>query len=148
MLSKTSHTILRLSTQQWWVPGETKLGKSMNSISCRKCAEFSPEEMRPYYREFQYQGCKLDSLLNSWSRGFQTINLYIYIYFTFTFSQYLVIWIFSVIKASHSSHSLQIAQSDTLYKVCWSGNCWWLFIYSILIFLQDLMWVQRWVQIN
>ena len=23
----------------------------MNGISCRKCAEFSPEEMRPYKRE-------------------------------------------------------------------------------------------------
>ena len=45
---------------------------------CRKCAEISPEEMRPYKRGFQYQGCKLQSLLNS--RGFQTINLYIYIY--------------------------------------------------------------------
>ena len=54
----------------------------MNGISCRKCAEFSPEEMRPYKREFQYQGCKLQSLLNS--LGFQAINLYIYIYlFTF-----------------------------------------------------------------
>ena len=49
-------------------------------ISCRKCTEFSPQEMRPYEKEFQYHGCKLWSLLNS--RGYQTINTHIY---TFTF---------------------------------------------------------------
>ena len=48
-----------LSTQQWWVPGGMKIGKIVNGISCRKCAEFSPESMRPYMREFQYRGCKL-----------------------------------------------------------------------------------------
>ena len=36
------------------------------------------EEMEPYKREFQYQGSKLWSLLNS--RGVQTINIYFYIY--------------------------------------------------------------------
>ena len=83
VLGKTSHAIPSLSTQQWWVPGGTKIGNIVNGFSCRKCAEFSPEEMRPYERELQYQGCRLESLLNSW--GFQTINLYIYIYlFTFT----------------------------------------------------------------
>ena len=33
--------------------------KIVTGICYRKCAEFSPEEMRPYKREFQYQGCKL-----------------------------------------------------------------------------------------
>ena len=47
----------------------------MNDNSRRKCAEFSSEEMRPYKREFQYQGCKLLSLLNS--MGYQTINIHI-----------------------------------------------------------------------
>ena len=38
---------------------ERKKWKIVNGISCRKCAGFSPEEMRPCKREFQYQGCKL-----------------------------------------------------------------------------------------
>ena len=38
---------------------EQKNWKIVNGISCRKCAEFSSEEMKPYKREFQYQGCKL-----------------------------------------------------------------------------------------
>ena len=55
-----------------------KIGKNVNEISCRKCAEFFPEDMRPYMREFQYQGFKLWSLLNS--QGYQTINMHIYIH--------------------------------------------------------------------
>ena len=39
----------------WW----NEQWRIVNGNSCRKCAEFSPEEMRPYKREFQYQGCKL-----------------------------------------------------------------------------------------
>ena len=39
----------------WW----NKQWRIVNGNSCRKCAEFSTEEMRPYKREFQYQGCKL-----------------------------------------------------------------------------------------
>ena len=50
----------------------------MNGISCRKCLEFSPEEMRLYKREVQYQGCKLSSLLKA--RGYQTINGHIYLF--------------------------------------------------------------------
>ena len=78
VVGKTSHTILPLSTQQWWVPGGMKTGKIVNGISCRICTQLSPEEMNRCKREFQYHWCKLSSLLNS--RGFQTINLYIYIY--------------------------------------------------------------------
>ena len=37
-------------------------------LSCRKCAEFSPEEMRPQKSVLQYLGCKLYSLLKS--RGY------------------------------------------------------------------------------
>ena len=54
------------------------------SIAAGKCAnaEFSPKEMRQYKREFQYQGYKLWSLLNS--LGYQTINIRIDLYlFTF-----------------------------------------------------------------
>ena len=58
----------------WWNEQWT----TMNGNSCRKCAEFPPEEMRPYKREFQYHGCKLWSLLNS--MGYQPINIHIYIY--------------------------------------------------------------------
>ena len=58
----------------WW----NENCRIVNGISCRKCAEFSPEELRPYGREFEYQWCKLRSLLNSW--GYQTINLHIFIY--------------------------------------------------------------------
>ena len=61
--------------------------KIVNGISCRECAAFSPEEMRPYKREFQYQGCKLKSPLNS--REYQTINIYIYIYTC----NYLTTWL-------------------------------------------------------
>ena len=59
VLGKTSHTIPPLSTQQRRVPGGTKTGKIVTGISCRKCVEFSPEEMRRYKREFLYQGCRL-----------------------------------------------------------------------------------------
>ena len=48
----------------------------VNGISCRKCTEFFPGEMILYKREFQYQGCKLWSLLNL--MGYQTINIHIY----------------------------------------------------------------------
>ena len=58
----------------WW----NNNWKIVNGTSFRKCTEFSPEEMIPYKIKFQYQVCKLQSLLNS--RGFQTINLYIYFY--------------------------------------------------------------------
>ena len=58
----------------WW----NKKWTIVNGIICRKCAEFSPEEIRPYKREFQYQGCKLWCLLNF--LGYQTINIHIYIY--------------------------------------------------------------------
>ena len=58
----------------WW----NEKWKIVNGIfSCRKCTEFSQEEMILYKREFQYQGCKLWSLLNS--MGYQTINIHIYI---------------------------------------------------------------------
>ena len=69
----------------WW----NKQWRIVNGNSCRKCAEFSPEEMRPYKREFQYQGCKLWSLLNS--MGYQTINIHIYIYI-YILSCCLVLW--------------------------------------------------------
>ena len=49
-VGQTSHSILPLPTQQWWIPGGTKNWKIVNGISCRKCAEFAPEEMRPYKR--------------------------------------------------------------------------------------------------
>ena len=39
--------------------------------------------MRPYKREFQYQGSKLWSLLNSNSTGYRTINVQIYILFIY-----------------------------------------------------------------
>ena len=51
--------------------------KIVNGINCRKYAEFPPEEMRLYKREFQYQGCNLWSMLNS---RYPTINIHIYIY--------------------------------------------------------------------
>ena len=53
--------------------------ENVNGISYRKCAEFSPEEIRPYMRKFQHKGCNLWSLLNS--HGYQTINIHIYIFF-------------------------------------------------------------------
>ena len=55
--------------------------KNVNGISCRKCADFSPEEMRPYKREFQYQGCNLWSLLNwtHWDIRLQTYPLFIHL---------------------------------------------------------------------
>ena len=52
----------------WW----NENWRIVNGISCGKCAEFSPEETRLHTREFQYQGCKLLSLLNS--RGYQTVK--------------------------------------------------------------------------
>ena len=61
----------------WW----NEQWRIVNVNSCRKCAEFSPVEMRLYKREFQYQGCKLWSLLNS--MGYRTINSYIHIYIYF-----------------------------------------------------------------
>ena len=92
VLGKTSHTRPPLSTQQWWVPGGTKKWRIVKCemalwyvISCRKCAEFSPEEMRPYKSEFRYQGCKLCSLLNSAEGDIKTINIHIYLFiFIFT----------------------------------------------------------------
>ena len=56
VLGKTSRTIPPLSTQQWWVPGATKI---VNGISFANALNCPPEEMGPYKREFQYQGCKL-----------------------------------------------------------------------------------------
>ena len=61
-------------TGTWW----NKKWRIVNGCSCRKWAELSLEEMMPYERVFQYQGCKLLSLLNS--MGYQTINIHIYIY--------------------------------------------------------------------
>ena len=103
------HTIPPLSTQQWWVPGGTKTGKIVNGISCRKCADFSPKEMRLYKREFQCEGCKLLSLLNS--RGFQTINLYICIY--------IYIWTLEPNKwRRHSTVQLPISyKSSNVHKL-------------------------------
>ena len=75
---QASHIMTPLSTQQWWMPGGTKNELIVIGISCTKSAEFPTEEMRPYEREFQYQGCKLWSLLNS--MGYQTVNIHIYIY--------------------------------------------------------------------
>ena len=43
-VGQTSYSILPLPTQQWWVPGGTKNWNIVNGISCRKCAEVSPEE--------------------------------------------------------------------------------------------------------
>ena len=63
----------------WW----NKKWRIVNGFSCRKCAEFCPEEMRLYKREFQYQGCKLWSLLNL--MGYQTINIHIYLYINIDF---------------------------------------------------------------
>ena len=68
-LSKLAGVMIMLGDGKWRI---------VNGISCRKCAEFFPEEMGPYKREFQYQGCKLCSLLNS--MGYQTINIHICIY--------------------------------------------------------------------
>ena len=49
---------------------ERKIGKLLMALN-------SPQIRQDRTREFQYQGCKLQSLLNSW--GFQPINIYIYI---------------------------------------------------------------------
>ena len=38
---------------------DTKFIKLISLLNSAEFAEFSPEEMRPYKREFQYQGCKL-----------------------------------------------------------------------------------------
>ena len=49
-VGQISHSILPLPTQQLWVLGGTKNCKIVKGISCRKCAEFSQEEMRLYKR--------------------------------------------------------------------------------------------------
>ena len=81
--------------QQWWVVGgKRKLNCKWLAIAVAKCAkaELSSEEMRLYAREFQYQGYKLWSLMNS--RGYQTINIHVYIYL--------------LLKMKYTSHLLSI----------------------------------------
>ena len=126
-----------LSTQQWWVPGGMKTGKIVNSISCRKCTEFSPEQIRSYKRDFQYQRCKLQSLMNS--RGFQTINLHMYFFFTFFIPYNLcqadiasansLIW--SVACCPHDS--LQPVTADT-------NHIWALSLVTIAICCGVMIW--------
>ena len=67
---QTSHSILSLFTQQWWVPGGTKIVELWMLLAAENALNF-------LQREFQYQECKLWSLLNS--LGYQTIDTYIYI---------------------------------------------------------------------
>ena len=82
-VGQASHIMPPLSTQQWWVLAGTKNRELWMALAAEKSAEFSPEEMRPYTREFQYQGCKFWSLLNS--MGYQTTNIHIYIHINIWF---------------------------------------------------------------
>ena len=66
-VGQTSHSILLLPTQQWWVPGGAKIGELWMALVAENALN-SPQR-RPHKREFQYQGCELWSLLNS--RGYQ-----------------------------------------------------------------------------
>ena len=64
----------------WW---NKKARLSWLAIAAANCTnvKFSPQEMRLYMREFQYQGCKLWSLLNA--RGYQTMNTtHLHLHFT------------------------------------------------------------------
>ena len=73
-----THIMPPLSTQQWWVPVVTKtLGELWMALTAENALHSHPRKW-DRIKEFQYQGCKLWSLLNS--RGYQTINIHIYIY--------------------------------------------------------------------
>ena len=83
------HIMPPLSTQQWWVPGGTKNGELRMTLAAENALSYPQRRWdrireREREREFQYQGCKLWSLLNS--RAYQTINigLHIYIYLHLT----------------------------------------------------------------
>ena len=58
----------------WW----NEKWRIVNGISCRKCIEFTPEEIRPYKREFQYQGHKLWSLLNSQGSAYKHTHSHLF----------------------------------------------------------------------
>ena len=92
--------------------------------SCRKCAEFSPEKMRPYARDFQYQGCKLWSLLNS--MGCQTINIHIYFF-------HLGYFAFRSLCSTHKSTRFMCA-----CHLAWKTTKYCFSVLNTLMFLEDI----------
>ena len=77
------HIMPPLSTQQWWVPGGMKNGELWMALAAENALDF-PQKRWDHIREFQYQGCKLWSLLNA--MGCQTINIHICILYLWTYA--------------------------------------------------------------
>ena len=69
-VGQASHVMPPLSTQQWWIPGGTRIGELWMALAVENALN-SPQRRWDCIREFRYRGCKL-------SRVYQTINIHIY----------------------------------------------------------------------
>ena len=98
---------------------EQKNWKIVNGISCRKCAEFSPEEMRPYKRERERESSNTRGIIVK-SADLMGISDYKPSTFTFMFlTPHSTVWgHFDPDDHFHAQHKNHQHHSSEILRLC------------------------------